>query len=330
MKLLSMVSVVSVFHALTAAACEKLPEPVRDIEANRFYVDAASSIVDPALKAKKDAAVRPLKDFLRAVSTAADRYAVANDRESARCALEALRGWAEGDAMLGTMSSRQADYERKWMLAGLAIAYLKVRPEAQVRHRSAIEPWLDRVAFEVRRHFDDPGHARNNHYYWAGLAVGATAAGTGSPSHWEFARQVFRDATAAIRPDGTLQLELARQKKALWYHGFALAPLVVLAEIAAARGEDWYAMNGGALHRLVERTLDGISHPESFERLSGYPQDGFERGELSGDILGWIEPYARRFPDKDLATWRGTRRRYIELGGDLTNLPRTVVWIPRS
>jgi len=86
MKLLSVVSVVSVFHALTAAACEKLPEPVRDIEANRFYVDAASSIVDPALKAKKDAAVRPLKDFLRAVSTAADRYAVANDRESARCA----------------------------------------------------------------------------------------------------------------------------------------------------------------------------------------------------------------------------------------------------
>ncbi len=302
-----------------------MPAPVRDIEANRYYVDAAGTIVDPALKARKDVAVKPLKDFLRVVSGAADRYVASGDREAARCALDALRFWAQGDAMLGKMSSRQAEYERNWMLAGVAMAYLKVKLNAAAGESKSIEAWLDRLAGEVRRFFDDPARARNNHYHWAALAVGATAAGTGFQSHWEFARQAFRDAAMAIQPDGTLPLEMARQKKALWYHEFALAPLVVLAEIAARQGEDWYSINDGAVRRLGARVLDGIAHPENFEQRTGYRQEGFEPGGLVGDILVWIEFYGRRFGDEEASRWLSAPRNYPQLGGDLAQLARR--WI---
>ena len=305
----------------SAAPCRPIPDPVRDIEANRYYVDAAGTIVDPVLRARKDASVKPLKNFLRVASAAADRYIASGERESARCALEALGAWAQGDAMLGAMSSRQADYERNWMLAGVAMAYLKVKPQATPSESKLIEAWLDRVAVEVRRFFDNPARARNNHYYWAALSVGASATATGSSSHWEFARQAVRDAASAVRPDGTLPLEMARERRALWYHAFALAPLVVLSELAARQGEDWYAIDDAALRRLATRVLDGISNPESFEQRTGYRQEGFERGGLTGDILAWIEFYGRRFPQEQQTTrWMGARRNYPELGGDLAQL----------
>lgn len=230
-----------------ASACVTAPAPVRDIQANRYYIDAAGSVIDPALQAKNDAAVKPLRDFRRALA-----------RQPAQCALEWLTIWAEADALLGRMSSAQAEYERKWTLAGVGVVYLDLRGQAGAAQRRTIEPWLHRVADEVQRFADAPGRTRNNHLYWAGLAVGAVGAATASAPHWEFARRVFQEACAAIRPDGTLPLELARQSRALHYHKFALEPLQKLADIAAARGEDWRAASGGCLDRLEALTRRGL------------------------------------------------------------------------
>jgi poly(beta-D-mannuronate) lyase len=218
-----------------ASPCPQAPQPIRDIQANRYYIDAASSVVDPELRLRNDAAVKPLRDFRRALA-----------RQSDPCAVEWLVAWAEGDALLGRMSSNQAHYERKWTLAALGTEYLKLKPlEPQ---RRAIDPWLRRVADEVQRFAES--RTKNNHYHWAGLAVGTVGAATASPAHWDFARRVFRDGCAEIRPDGTLPLELARKSLALHYHKFALEPLAKLAEIAAARGEDWRGAGGGCLERL--------------------------------------------------------------------------------
>ena len=230
-----------------ASSCGPAPAAVRDIQANRYYTDAAGSLIDPGLRAKNDAAVKPLRDFRRALG-----------RQPVPCALEWLAAWAEADALLGHMSSSQAEYERKWTLAALAVAYLDLKGQVDSKQRQAINPWLLRVANEVQRFADAPGRTKNNHYYWAGLAVGAVGAATESPPHWEFARRVFRDGCADIRPDGTLPLELARQGRALHYHRFALEPLAKLAEIAAARGEDWLATSGGCLERLEALTRRGL------------------------------------------------------------------------
>src|SRR5260221_1152210 len=81
---------------------------------------------------------------------------------------------------------------------------------------------------------------------------------------------------------------MARERRALWYHAFALAPLVVLAELAARQGEDWYTIEDAALRRLATRMLDGISNQESCEKRTGYRQEGLERVALTGDILACI------------------------------------------
>jgi poly(beta-D-mannuronate) lyase len=200
-----------------------------------------------------------------------------------------IRHWAEAGAWLGTMGTKQAEYQRKWDLAGVSLAYLKVRGFATAADRAVIEPWLRRFADEARTFFDDPARRRNNHWYWLGLALGAVGTAIDSPRHWVEARAIMADAARDVAADGTLPPELARKERALFYHAFSVMPLVVLARLAEARGEDFYALGGGALDRLVTRTIGGLADPGSFDSLAGTRQ---ERHVRPG--AGWYQLYARR------------------------------------
>jgi poly(beta-D-mannuronate) lyase len=116
-----------------------------------------------------------------------------------------------------------------------------------------------------------------------------------------------------IRPDGTLAIELARRQKALEYHNDALAPLVMAAELAALRGDDWYGHEDGAIHRLVARVLSGLRDPKSFAVLANEPAVEVPRGGL----LGWLAFYRMRFPDRGDGAPSGPFRSPW-LGGDMT------------
>jgi poly(beta-D-mannuronate) lyase len=319
MALALIAGLLSVARADPAIACPPPPPPVRDIDLPRFYADTEGSVVDPALAARHKAAVEPLTAFLRHVVSDADRSlrrAKPEARqEAARCALAWLEAWARGDAWLGRMASRQAEYQRKWDLAGVALAYIKVRRHATPEQRRLIEPWLVRFADAARAFFDDPARRRNNHWYWLGLALGATAMAVDSDRHWAEAGLVMDSAVRDIRADGTLAHELERRSRALHYHAFAAMPLVVLAELAAARGEDWYALGDGALHRLVRATVDGLADPERFRALAGEPQ---ERPSRAG--AGWIRLYAARFPHRLGTTPADAPQGHRWLGGDVGGL----------
>ncbi len=278
-----------------AAACDPVPPAVRDLDLQSFYEDSAGSIVEPTRLEAHKAETAPLVEFLRTVTALADK---ANRQRSlptttAECGLSWLRGWAEAGAYLGNMATKQAEAQRKWDLAGIALAYIKLKSWASDKDKAAIEPWLNTIADRARTVFDNPDIKRNNHWYWLGLAEGAVAVATGDETHWRTARAIAQDAARDIAPDGTLPLELAREGRALHYHAFAVEPLVVLAELAAARGEDFYAFNDGALHRLVAKTIDGLNDPAVFDRLAGVVQ---QRPVRSG--AGWIALYRARFPDR--------------------------------
>jgi len=222
------------------------------------------------------------------------------------------------------MHSKQAEYQRKWDLGGLALAYLKLRPFAGSAHRTVIEPWLVRLAVEAKAFQLSPDRKRNNHLYWMGLALAATSLATDHEEFWSDARQIMADAIGDIQADGTLPLELERGKRALHYHAFALTPLIVMAELATLRGEDWYAADSGALHRLVRRTAAGLISPETFDALAGEKQ---ERPVRPG--YGWLSLYSARFPDRLPPPLPEVRSKYRWLGGDVTLLPRKVE-LPRG
>lgn len=305
--------------AAAAPACPAPPPVVRDVEIPRYYDDAAGTHIDPKQKAANEAAVAPLVAFLREVTSLSDaavRAAKADRREaSARCALAWLEAWARGQAWLGRVD-QQGEYQRKWDLAGASLAYVKVKRHATREQQELIEAWLTNVGVRARAFFDNPNRKRNNHWYWLGLSLAGVALATGDERAWTEARRIAADAARDIRADGTLQMELDRGERALHYHAFALMPLVVLAEIAALRGEDFYALGGGALHRLAVRVLSGLAEPSAFERITG------KRQVLTASSAGagWLPLYARRFPDRvppDAPTMKPGDRR---LGGDVNAL----------
>ncbi len=222
-------AVLAPITALAHADCPPVPAPVRDLKLERFYEDSAGSVVDPAKMAAHKAETAPLTAFVGFITKQADR---ANRQrsspvETAKCGLLWIRGWAEAGAYLGTMDSKQAEAQRKWDLAGTALAYLKLRHFATAEDRAVIEPWLVTWAGAARAHFGDPGIKRNNHWYWMGLAAAAVGLATDNDKYWQMAKGIFEDAAKDIASDGTLPLELERKGRALHYHVFALEPLVV-------------------------------------------------------------------------------------------------------
>jgi poly(beta-D-mannuronate) lyase len=98
-----------------------------------------------------------------------------------------------------------------------------------------------------------------------------------------------------ILADGTLPLEMARGGRALHYHLYPLAPLVLLAEFGEANHLDLYAHANGAIHRLVKVSISGVQDPTLFVKATGVPQEISQ--PLSGDQIGWAPPYLHRFPD---------------------------------
>lgn len=303
--------------ARAADDCPAPPVAVRDLDIPRFYKDAKGTIVDKALLAQHDRALEPLKVFLAQVASNADksirRQSPKSQAEAAGCALAWLTAWARDGAWLGRMAQQQAEYQRKWDLAGIALAYLKVRPFATPEDRSVIEPWLIKWADAARAFFDNPERKRNNHWYWLGVGIAATAIATDSERHWAIARGIMGDAARDITADGLLPMEMERGPRALYYHVFSAMPVVVLAELGAAKGEDWYALGGGAVHRLVTTTLAGLKDPSAFQTATGVEQE-----DDPNTRAGWLQLYAARFParvppEKD---WPEVKPGHRWIGGD--------------
>jgi poly(beta-D-mannuronate) lyase len=301
--------------------------PVRDVDGVSFYVDEHKSVIDPDLQEQNQAALRPLRAFVKEVTRLADGWMVSRpaDARYAALAAGALARWATAGALLGA-ANQQGAYEREWTLGSLALAYLKIRDapsaDAAVRaNRPSIEGWLCAVARTVEPPYERPGKtsSRNNHAYWTGLAVSAAGIACQDRALFDWGIARARIGIAQVGGDGTLPLELARGRRALHYHVFALAPLVMLAELAAANGVALHDENDHALRRLADRVIAGFADPSSFERLTGFPQEQVTTPPRGAD-LAWAEPWEARFPDAQLAAWLATARPVVDvrLGGDLT------------
>lgn len=261
-----------------ALACEPAPPPVIDIDANSYYVDSHHSVIDPALKARNEAATKPVDEFVRTVARAATAAQQRHSDGDARCAIGWLSAWAGQDAMLGKMTTQQSFYTRKWALAGLALSYARVQLAASPEQRKRIEDWLLALADATIRHSDAHKGPRNNHYYWEGLAVTATGAVTHNARCLAWGRKVFDFAMGQVQPDGSLPLELERAGRALNYHLFAAAPLVMMASILDVQA--------APLDKLVAFSLAGVADPSILEKMTGFAQE-------RASEPGWVGIYLR-------------------------------------
>jgi len=298
--------------------------PIRDVAGVSFYVDDSKSVADPDLRAQNLAALAPLRRYVADVVALSDGWMVSQpaDPRYAQRAAAALAAWASAGALLGQVN-QQGAYEREWTLGSLALAYLKIRDAAVVApaHHAAIQRWLCAIASAVRPPYErmNKKSSSNNHAYWTGLAVAAAGIACQDRGHFDWGLARARIGIAHVDADGLLPLELERERLALHYHVFALAPLVMLAELAVANGVPLYDERDHALRRLADRVIAGLADPRSFEQLTGFAQEQLTDPPQKAD-LAWAEPYAARFPDARLAQWLDAARpvRDVRLGGDLT------------
>jgi poly(beta-D-mannuronate) lyase len=310
-----------------AVTCSRPPVLPKDISAADYYIDRAHSVIDPQRKQAYDTAVGALHAAAAASIALADRYREAGDLAAAQCAADWLDSFADAGVLTGTLSTNQAVYVQGWMLGAFAAIALKIRPFLEMKNETGgrIAIWLtdvaeQQVAYYARR--ANKIDARNNHRYWAGFAVMEAAIVADRRDLFDWAIGSFRLGDAQITPDGTLPLELERRARALHYHLFAAAPLVMMAELSLANGLDLYRENDRALARLAHRALDGMKDPAFFAEKAGVAQEPIA---VASDSVAWAVPYWERFHDPEIAWVQQARSSsFIYIGGQPPPIsPRT-------
>jgi poly(beta-D-mannuronate) lyase len=288
-----------------AYACPAMEPVPSDLVMDGFYRldDPTHSIIDPVRQAAYTKAAGPVKGNGLKIVAAADAFRQTGSRSAALCVIHAATAMAAANSMAGHMSSNQADYVQGWIAGQIAIDYLKVRGYgfSTTEEDAAVGAWLKRIAEQTKAYYGKPGKGdgnRNNHFYWAGIEVAAIGVVADDRADFEWGIATYMDGVDRIQPDGTLPLEMARGVRALHYHLYAVAPLVLLAEFGEINGIPLYSRDGGAIHRLVNTSVHGVVDPSLFVQKTGLKQEISEHP--SGDQIGWAPPYYRRFPDPEL------------------------------
>jgi poly(beta-D-mannuronate) lyase len=302
--------------------CPMPPAFTRTIDAEGYYVDDHHSVIDPVKKAAYEQIEKALSGFGNDVSSAADNYLTTGSRAAAVCVYSLLDTAARADAWAGKMPHNQGVYDQNWMLSGTAIPYLKVRDSGvgTSQQDTEIQKWFLLGATQVRAYFDEKhfhpnSDAWNNHIYWAGLSVAAQGIAGNDKGAFKWGMAAYAMGMDAIEPDGSLPLEMNRAGMALHYQFYAVAPLVILAELGEANGIDMYGQKRDAIHRLVNFDVAALQDPSIIAKQTGVTQNF--PAKISGPEIGWAVPYVRRFPNAQLSAWisQASTTRFWQWGG---------------
>ncbi|NKB19765.1 MAG: hypothetical protein GKS01_04385 [Alphaproteobacteria bacterium] len=307
--------------------CKSPPASVKDLTFDGFYKHGSgSSVVDKEAMRKYRTARKPIDKFARTIIKMSDRYLASAESNAAiaQCVFDWLYQWASGRAFLGEVS-RQGGYVRKWALGTISLAYLKIRKAQSfdATKQKKIKKWIADWAEIVRDDYSTDIHKssrNNNHAYWASWSVGLAGVALNNRSHFDWMVERQHIAMRQIEDDGTLPLEMKRRSKALHYHVYSTQVLVMIAALAARNGTNLFGIENGALHRLIKRTVSGLSNQSYFTEKTGKKQTWV--GRVSGGKLAWMEAYNARFPTSEIKRWiekyRPMKNRRI--GGNATLL----------
>lgn len=310
--------------------CPAMPEPLTgklSMPSKYEGSDQARDDLNPQAEAEYEARIAPVRELEKRVSSMVAHYLRSGRPEVLDCALGWLDAWARADALTGAAATHTGKSVRKWALASLSSAYLRLQfsssqPLAQHRERARrIEAWLgDLAGMVVSEWSNQPLDKVNNHEYWAAWAVMATAVVLNRREHFDWAVAQYRTGIKQIDAEGYLPNELKRDTRALSYHNYSLGPLAMLAAFAKANGVE-PAESRAAMQRLAERTLAGVDDPRTFQKKTGKKQT--KEGVHEPSKFAWMEAYCWTFSCGPDMTKRLDKMRPLKtyrLGGNLTEL----------
>ncbi|WP_413732364.1 prophage tail fiber N-terminal domain-containing protein [Sodalis sp. RH20] len=237
--------------------------------------------------------LKDLNDFNIGLYGMSLDYAVRGDAASGRQAAEWLYEWAMRRSMVIRNGSGNpgASYERHWRVANFAICYFIGKNEINFELRREIIDWFTDLGNTMILDFDGYSAKTNNHAYWCAASVYALYLVTGIEEFKTFSLNQYDLAMNRIQEDGTLTTELDRLKRVLYYHSFALEPLIMMCELAIQKGEDLYNRSS-KLFLLIETTIHGVYDPVWFKNIAGLSND---QEPVTGG--GWGGFLSLRYPE---------------------------------
>jgi poly(beta-D-mannuronate) lyase len=312
------------------APCQEAPPPfTAELDFPSKYAGSGSARdeINPQADAQYKLATQPITQLEKGFSASVTKYMQSGDPALLKCAIGWLSKWAGARALEGKALNHTGKSLRKWSLASISSAYLRLKfsSSAPLRNYPAeaarAEGWMSDVADQVEREWppDDPTPKVNNHYYWAAWAMMSTAVATNRRDLFDRATAIYHVFATQVDPEGYLPNELARSSRAAGYHIYAMLPIAMLAAFGKANGVDLAAQGGHALTRLAQRVRIAIDDPASFATKVGTPQN--IDSSQSKSAWAWLEPYCWTVGCTSQLQTRLSSQRPLavtRLGGDLT------------
>jgi poly(beta-D-mannuronate) lyase len=215
-----------------------VPAPPSPMDIPHHYMSGSSGPVNPA----EAIATRVYTAFERRITDGMNQYLAANNHAESACALAQIDAWAQAHALLDYEPRSQSWYQVEWTLgsAGITTSVLVNDPTLDPAQQHRVIAWLDAVSSKDLT-FEHPGQDMNNHHYWRALAATAVGVVASDDKLFRFGIDTYKDAIKEIDPAGAFPREMARHENATHYQGFALQPLILIAEFASRQGIDLYA-----------------------------------------------------------------------------------------
>lgn len=263
--------------AETALACDLVASPPALLETSSKYdqTDTSRSVISLSAAESRETALRPIRAAVRGLYTGVSKSG------GYVCAVQTLAGWAAANA-LGDMRSEDAFLSRDRLISETVMLLLEAerRGGLGIDDRAVIETWLRSIAASTVDFYDYRAGStskRNNHRYWAGLAVGSIGYLLGDGEMIAWAIKSYGLGVCQVDASGHLPLELARGSEALNYHVYALRPLFAFATLAAGSGDEIGEICNSGLKRLAIATRAALADPEGFGQLVGTRQAAMPR-----------------------------------------------------
>lgn len=308
------------------AACATPPTPVVSLDYGSRYTDdsVSRSDIDEEGNAEVNAALAPIEDFLRDLSSRANDVLEGEGDQvrQADCIIDQIAVWAEADAFseLGTIT---ANFSIGSRLAGFAMVYRQVAPfSTRIAARDTIKDWLGRRVDEQMAFWEEDataGAKTGNLRGWATLAINLVGEIRNDPVALRWSAWSATYLQCEALEDGSLPQEMRRGKYALHYQLHAISPMVLTTLLLEEQGFSIQGVCDNALDRIVQFAVDDLDTGAASEAHSGKTQSYFDGTEdLSSHELAWIEAYLVMSPNADLDALAEKYRplRHSKLGGD--------------
>ena len=281
----------------SCTATPLVPAPTGRIDIPHHYLSGSHGPTNPA----EAAATRVYGEFERRITAGMNQYLATGSHAEAACALAQLDAWAQAKALLDydPKESSQAWYQVEWTLsaAGVSDSVLVNDPALDGAQQARVATWLNTSAHKLIG-FEKPGELGNNHHYWRALAAISVGVVTRDNELFRFGVETFHQAISELDNNGAFPREMARFERATHYQGFALQPLVVIAEFATRQHTDLYAYqsHGRTLREAIVFFGRAVDDPSLIKPYTTEPQVA----GYGPDDFATFEFYVARFGSADL------------------------------